>query len=828
MKTLLKKCLELAALCVLVSSTPRIQAQNGLLREVYSNVCCGIDGLLNNPNYPGNPSIVGTIPNFEAPANFGDQYGQRVRGYLLAPQTGNYTFWIASDDQSQLFISGDEQSTLLTKIAEVFGATGAGDYEREPNQRSAPIRLEAGKYYYIEAIMVEGGGGDNLSVRWQLPDGTIEEPIPENRLFVELIGPQITRQPSNIKVTEAQFATFSVQFANLGPLAYQWERNGVAIPGETNLTLTLPSVKMSDSGSRYRLRASNQFGEAVSSEAVLTVNPDVTQPFIVSAQNAGENNLVTVTFSEPVDLLSAANRNNYSLSGGVVVLGASLDSSGRTVILRTTSLTFGTNYTITVNNIKDLAAQPNLIEPDTRIDFTYGFAPLNAGTVYGKSESPGPSSRRTGLVISEIMYHPAPGSDGRNLQYIELYNTSEVLESIGGYRLTGAIDYTFPEGTFISKTNYLVVAASPLDVQSFYGLTRVYGPYANTLDDKGTIRLLNQQGAVMLEFEYDSKGAWPSAPDGAGPSLVLAHPSYGEADPRAWAPGEFIGGTPGRGEPQVADPNRGLVINEFLAHTDDPQVDFIELYNYTANPIDLSGMFLSDSIETNKFQIPEGTIIQPLGFVSFDQNQLGFSLSASGEKIILRNKQKNRVIDCIDFGPQANGISMGRYPDGAPEIKPLQRPTPSLSNARVLLPDIVINEIMYKPVSRNSDEDYVELFNRSTRAINLNGWRLEGGIGFTFTSSFTLNPGAYLVVAKNLDLLRTNNPGTLTTANSVGNFSGNLSSNGERIALSRPEAIVSTNSNGKAVTNISYVVVNEVRYYSGGQWPQWADGGGSS
>ncbi|MGN6384790.1 MAG: CotH kinase family protein, partial [Verrucomicrobiota bacterium] len=196
--------------------------------------------------------------------------------------------------------------------------------------------------------------------------------------------------------------------------------------------------------------------------------------------------------------------------------------------------------------------------------------------------------------------------------------------------------------------------------------------------------------------------------------------------------------------------------------------------------------------------------------------------------IILRNKQKNRVIDCIDFGPQANGISMGRYPDGAPEIKSLQRPTPALANARVLVPDIVINEIMYKSVSRNSDEDYVELFNRSTRAINLNGWRLEGGIGFTFTSSFTLNPGAYLVVAKNLDLLRTNNPGTLTTANSVGNFSGNLSSNGERIALSRPEAIVSTNSNGKAVTNISYVVVNEVRYYSGGQWPQWADGGGSS
>jgi len=146
----------------------------------------------------------------------------------------------------------------------------------------------------------------------------------------------------------------------------------------------------------------------------------------------------------------------------------------------------------------------------------------------------------------------------------------------------------------------------------------------------------------------------------------------------------------------------------------------------------------------------------------------------------------------------------------------------------VLTPDIVINEIMYNPVSGNQDEEFIELFNRSTKNIDLNGWRINDGISYTFTSSFNLAPGAYLVIAKDLDLLKTNHPGSLTSANSVGNFNGNLSNGGERIALERPEADVSTNSNNQVVTNINYIVINEVTYKTGGRWPKWTDGGGSS
>ena len=74
------------------------------------------------------------------------------------------------------------------------------------------------------------------------------------------------------------------------------------------------------------------------------------------------------------------------------------------------------------------------------------------------------------------------------------------------------------------------------------------------------------------------------------------------------------------------DPLRAVVINEFLAHTDSPDLDFIELYNYSNQPLDISGCFLTDDPDTNKFVIPPSATLPPHGFVVYDEAQLGFSL----------------------------------------------------------------------------------------------------------------------------------------------------------------------------------------------------------
>jgi hypothetical protein len=214
---------------------------------------------------------------------------------------------------------------------------------------------------------------------------------------------------------------------------------------------------------------------------------------------------------------------------------------GVTVLLRTSPLSVGPTYILTVNNVRDLAQTPNTILPNSQKSFSLAYTPLDVSYITGTNEPPGPSSRLTGLAITEIMYHPPARSDGKNLEFIELYNSNPWPEDLSGHRLSGDIGYTFSPGTTIGAQSYAVIAAQPADVQSVYGLAGVLGPFTNSspgnttnvLKNSGaTIRLRDEQGAVLLEVTYSDSPPWPVEADGAGHSLILARPSYGEKDAR--------------------------------------------------------------------------------------------------------------------------------------------------------------------------------------------------------------------------------------------------------------------------------------------------------
>jgi hypothetical protein len=214
------------------------QSSNGVLREVYLNIGGNaISDLTSHPSFPDSPSLETIQPIFEAPTEFAESYGQRMRALLVAPQTGRYNFWIASDDNGALFLSTTESPAQKTQIATVNTWTSSRQWTKEPNQLATNIMLTAGQRYYIEALQKEGGGGDNLAVRWQLPGGTIEEPIPNNRLIVYGLGPPvISQQPANVTVVEGGAATFSVRLQRMIGSTFQWKRNGTDIPGATNFS----------------------------------------------------------------------------------------------------------------------------------------------------------------------------------------------------------------------------------------------------------------------------------------------------------------------------------------------------------------------------------------------------------------------------------------------------------------------------------------------------------------------------------------------------------------------------------------------------------------
>ncbi len=484
-------------------------------------------------------------------------------------------------------------------------------------------------------------------------------------------------------------------------------------------------------------------------------------------------------------------------------------------------------------------------------DFGDAVNATSAGSITLPVEPLGPSSRHTEFVISEFMYNPfnsnnIPGFTN-SLEFIEIYNSEPVPKSLGGWRLSGSIHYSFPSDTLMQPGAFLVIARDPAAVQSFYGISGVLGPWYGTAEkelsgdisgnglpgNEGTIRLRNRQNAVMLEINYEDKYPWPIAADGAGHSLVLARPSYGEGDVRAWAPSDRVFGSPGTFDPITFDPLRNVVINEFLAntHTELPTDDYIELYNHGNQAVDLGGAILTDSpTRTNKFKIPAGTILPARGFRAFTRTELPFGLSTENGRIYLLNAATNKVLDAIDYEGQSAGVALGRSPDGAPLFRELIARTPGTNNAATLFRDIVINEIMYNPITGNTDDEYIELYNKGTNTIDLKNWRFASGISFKFTNSLLMAPDSYVVVARNRGNLvykySPGNPGL--SAITVGNFEGNLANSGERIVLEMPELVVTTNRDNILVTNTIYIVANEVTYGDGGRWGNWSDGGGSS
>jgi hypothetical protein len=109
---------------------------------------------------------------------------------------------------------------------------------------------------------------------------------------------------------------------------------------------------------------------------------------------------------------------------------------------------------------------------------------------------------------------------------------------------------------------------------------------------------------------------------------------------------------------------------------------------------------------------------------------------------------------------------------------------------------------------RDSPESWVEIFNRHSNIVDLTGWRLDEGIDYRFAPGKTIAPGGYLVMAKDVAYMQALYP----SIDIVGPFTNKLSKNSDYIVLK------DANNNP----------ADEVRYFDGGRWPEYADGGGSS
>ena len=154
--------------------------------------------------YPNSPDTTATLSEFESPYYIADNYGVRMQGLLYPPTTGEYTFWIASDDNGELWLSSNSSEVNKQKIAAVTKWTYPRQWDRYAEQQSTTVTLEAGKAYYIEALMKEKVGGDNLAVAWQGPS------IAQSVIAGQYLSSVINKQPVISPASNTFFAEQTV------------------------------------------------------------------------------------------------------------------------------------------------------------------------------------------------------------------------------------------------------------------------------------------------------------------------------------------------------------------------------------------------------------------------------------------------------------------------------------------------------------------------------------------------------------------------------------------------------------------------------------------
>lgn len=294
-----------------------------------------------------------------------------------------------------------------------------------------------------------------------------------------------------------------------------------------------------------------------------------------------------------------------------------------------------------------------------------------------------------------------------------------------------------------------------------------------------------------------------------------------------------------------------VVINEVLTHTDPPQEDFIELYNMTPDPIDISGWYLSDSLnDLQMYEIPDGTIVPGNGYLVLYQSQFGFGLnSATGDDVVLSVADSNGVLtggrDYIKFGAIENGVSFGRYPNGTGPVYQLESVTEGAANSEPRIGPVVINEIMYHPPDLtpgvdNIDHEFIELHNFSDAPVDLytffpdpgeiHAWRISDGVNYTFPIGTTVPPRGFLLVvsfdpiaepAKLADFRM--NYGLDESVAIVGPYTGQLSNGGETVSIAKPDT-----PQAPPEVFVPYVIVDSLSYLDRLPWPPPADGIGYS
>ncbi|MCI0540466.1 MAG: hypothetical protein L0Z50_35125 [Verrucomicrobiales bacterium] len=409
--------------------------------EAYNNITgTAIDGLTAETKFPDEPDFVSTSTALDTrpvyPNDSHENYGGRLRTILTPAETADYDFFLRSDDASQLYFNSTDDSFDAAKLELIAEETGCCDAYHEagngdPETTQAPIHLTAGRKYAMQVLWKEGGGGDYAQVAWRKAgDATPASaltPIP-GKFLSWYVSPDvfldITQQPTDATVAANAPATFSVRYTassfrgSTADIQWQKAASGSStfadIPGATGQDYTIPFADPTDDGAKFRAVVSvGSLASKNSAEATLHVSVETSPPTVAGA--GGSVSAVNVSFSEPLDAASAANKSNYSIDGGITVNSATVVSGANeaaVVRLEIAGAVAGKCYAVGVSGVKDRSN--NVIASAAKATFVANslFYDFNAGAPGGTKFYPPavvlPDSGVNGSGV--LLLTPAVGS----------------------------------------------------------------------------------------------------------------------------------------------------------------------------------------------------------------------------------------------------------------------------------------------------------------------------------------------------------------------------------------------------------------------------------
>ena len=440
----------------------------------------------------------------------------------------------------------------------------------------------------------------------------------------------------------------------------------------------------------------------------------------------------------------------------------------------------------------------------------------------------------TPVFINEVLASNStyPDATGNTPDWIELYNPSTNDVNLGGMSLSNDANrprlWVLPEGAIVRAGRYLVIyfdGSLPATARNTGFSLGVSGDAVYFYDVNSVLVDSVVFGIQIPDYsigrQQNMSNPWQ-----------LMNPSFEAANEA------------------VAMGNRTLLrVNEWMADPSSGKKWF-ELYNADTKPVEMSGLYLSNSLKKNpyKFKIPALSFIGTgsRGFQKFisddtastSPDRVNFKISKSGDDIGIFT-ESGIAIDAVTYGAQITDVSEGRLPDaGANIVKFYATPTPGASNY-LPLNNVVINEIL-----THTDppmQDSLELFNTTTADVSIGGWYISdsptdfrkfqipvgtvikaSGFRVFFEDQFTNTASPFNFNSSEGD------SAILSAADSAGNLTGyraevrfgaayNGVSFGRYVnsagAVQYPEQIRTTLGSTNAGPRVGSVVINEVMFY---------------